>query len=65
MPPTFIKVRHRETGATAEISPNALRHFPDYEAITPEADEPSAAPKEQPQPSKTTPRRAPAATEKE
>lgn len=64
MPPTFIKVRHRKTGAPAEISPNALRHFPEYEVVTDET--PAApAPAEQPQPSKTTSRRASAATEKE
>lgn len=57
MPRPKIKVRSKTTGLTALISPDALRHFPDYErADAPQAppagpDQPSAGPVEDPKPS--------------
>jgi hypothetical protein len=65
-----IRVRSKTSGATAEIAPEALRHFPDYEQIddAPEAAfvEPALPPEEAVEP-QTTSRRSTAAktTEKE
>lgn len=64
MPITRVKVRHKTSGATAEISPAALRYFPDYELAEPPAtDTAPAAPAGPPpaparQPTAPRPRRA-------
>jgi hypothetical protein len=42
MPRPKVKVRSKTTGLTAFISPDALRHFPDFER----ADAPQAPPTE-------------------
>ncbi|GIH70344.1 hypothetical protein [Sphaerimonospora thailandensis] len=44
MPITRVQVRHKESGATAEISPAALRYFPDYELVEPDGAPAPAAP---------------------
>ncbi|MGI5161390.1 hypothetical protein [Microbispora sp. CA-102843] len=44
MPIIHVKVRHKDSGATAEINPAALRYFPDYELAEPPAPDPAQAP---------------------
>ncbi|MBB6556143.1 hypothetical protein [Nonomuraea rubra] len=63
-----VRVRSKLTGHTALVSPDALRHFPDYEPVdaTPEQASPApASPAEADTPKTTTATRRAAATKDE
>ncbi|TYB69741.1 hypothetical protein FXF51_06145 [Nonomuraea sp. PA05] len=65
--PTVL-VRSRITGHTALVSPDALRHFPDFEPVDAATDAPStvpAPPSEADTPKPTTTRRAAAKNDEE
>lgn len=68
MPRPKIRVRSTINGLTADISPDALKHFPDYELVDAAPDAVSVEPPLPPEavePSKTSRRSAAAKTNEE